>query len=149
MNTPLLSLPFALANIFRALTAHLSLSALHAPANHHTPPLAPSRSLTYRCRGAADSGHAASACDVHHKTQQTRHRPAQGFCRRSPKPPPADGWHPAASASFLHGTGPAVPVRSVSACAPPVRVHSVSRSGAKHPLRTPDFRRAGTGCSEA
>jgi len=55
----------------------LSLSELHAPSNHHTPPLAPSRSfllpVTYRCRGAADSGHAASACDVHHKTQQTRH----------------------------------------------------------------------------
>ena len=76
MTTPLLSLPLVLSNIFRALKAHISLSALHAPANHHTPPLAPSRSLslslTYRYRGAADSGHAASACDVHHKTQKTR-----------------------------------------------------------------------------
>ena len=97
-TTPLLSLPFALANIFSSTySTSLSLSALHAPANHHTPPLAPSRSLslslTYRYRGAADSGYAASACDVHHNTQQTR-RPARGFCRRSPTPPPEDGWHP-------------------------------------------------------
>ena len=78
MTTPLLSLPFALANIFRALTAHLSLSLHSTHLQITTPllslPLAPSRSLSqYRCRGAADSGHAASACDVHYKTQQTRH----------------------------------------------------------------------------
>ena len=69
--------PLALFNKIRALAAHLSLSALHAPANHHNPPPAPSHSLSlsliYRCRGTADSGHAASACDVHHQTQQTRH----------------------------------------------------------------------------
>ena len=52
-----------------------------------------SLSITYRCRGAADSGHAAPACDVHHKTQQTRHEactPAPGrredtFCEAPSK----------------------------------------------------------------
>ena len=39
MTTPLLSLSLALSNIFAALTAHISLFALHAPANHYTPPL--------------------------------------------------------------------------------------------------------------
>jgi len=78
MTTPLLSFPLALANIFRALTSHLSLS-LHSTHLQITTPillltLAPSPlSLTYRCRGATDSGHAASACDVHHKAQQTIH----------------------------------------------------------------------------
>ena len=49
MTTPLLSLPFALANIFRALTAHLPLSLHSTHLQITTPllslPVAPSRSL--------------------------------------------------------------------------------------------------------
>ena len=158
MTTPLLSLPFALANIFRALTAHISLSLHSTHLQITTPflslPLAlfnislqrrsrlRTRSLGVR-RPSQNTANEALTCArllpalphattsrllapsrvctrTAHCTPGTAHQPPRTSHRAPHWLQMAATHRPARSivlpASFLHGTGPTVPVRSVSAC---------------------------------
>ena len=150
MTTPLLSLSLT---YFEHLQ-HISLSLHSTHLQITTPllslPLAPSRSLQHIAAEAQ-------------QTQDTQPRRATSITKHSKRG--TDLREASAGAPPRHhqqtvGTQPRLPLSCTelappcpcAACpraSPPVRVHSVSRSGAKHALRAPDFRRAGTGCSEA
>jgi len=153
ITTPLLSLPLSLifsSTYSTSLPLPLRSKHLQITTPLLSLPLAPSRSLQHIAAEAQ-------------QTQDTQPRRATSITKHSKRG--TDLREASAGAPPRHhqqtvGTQPRLPLSCTelappcpcAACpraSPPVRVHSVSRSGAKHALRAPDFRRAGTGCSEA